>query len=78
MPRVGIMEEDIMNNNYSINNIRKQYLDFYESKQHLVRQSASLIPKNDKSLLLIAAGMAPLKKYFNSSKQKNGIMPEVC
>jgi len=62
------MEEDIMNNNYSINNIRKQYLDFYESKQHLVRQSASLIPKNDKSLLLIAAGMAPLKKYFTGAE----------
>ena len=57
-----------MDHKYSINNIRKQYLDFYESKQHLVRQSASLIPKNDKTLLLIAAGMAPLKKYFTGAE----------
>jgi alanyl-tRNA synthetase len=57
-----------MEHKYSINNIRKKYLDFYESKQHLVRQSASLIPKNDKTLLLIAAGMAPLKKYFTGAE----------
>lgn len=57
-----------MEHKHSINNIRKKYLDFYESKQHLVRQSASLIPKNDKTLLLIAAGMAPLKKYFTGAE----------
>ncbi len=57
-----------MEHKYSINNIRKKYLNFYESKQHLVRQSASLIPKNDKTLLLIAAGMAPLKKYFTGAE----------
>lgn len=57
-----------MENKYSINNIRKQYLDFYKSKGHLVKQSASLVPKNDKTLLLIAAGMAPLKKYFTGAE----------
>ncbi len=57
-----------MNNKYSIDNIRKEYINFYASKEHLVRQSASLIPKNDKSLLLIAAGMAPLKKYFTGAE----------
>lgn len=57
-----------MEHKYSINNIREKYLKFYESKQHLVRESASLIPKNDKTLLLIAAGMAPLKKYFTGAE----------
>lgn len=44
--------------------IRREFLDFFEEKEHLVAPSFSLIPKNDKSLLLIGAGMAPLKKYF--------------
>lgn len=52
---------------YSINNIRKEYLNFYKSKNHLVEQSFSLIPKDDKSLLLIGAGMAPLKRYFTGA-----------
>lgn len=46
------------------NDIRKSFLDFFESKQHYVKNSFSLVPKNDKSLLLINAGMAPLKNYF--------------
>ena len=53
---------------FSINNIRKQYLDFFKSKGHLTENSFSLIPKNDKSLLLIGAGMAPLKKYFTGAE----------
>ena len=53
---------------FSINNIRKEYLDFFKSKEHLTEQSFSLIPKNDKSLLLIGAGMAPLKKYFTGAE----------
>lgn len=53
---------------YSVNNIRKQFLNFYKSKDHMVGDSASLIPKDDKSLLLIAAGMAPLKKYFTGQE----------
>lgn len=47
-----------------LNEIRKQFLNFFESKDHFVRPSYSLVPENDKSLLLINAGMAPLKPYF--------------
>lgn len=46
------------------NDIRKSYLDFFKSKDHYVKNSFSLVPKNDKSLLLINSGMAPLKNYF--------------
>ena len=53
---------------FSINNIRKEYLDFFKSKEHLTEQSYSLIPKNDKSLLLVGAGMAPLKRYFTGAE----------
>ncbi|MFU0823979.1 alanine--tRNA ligase [Clostridium sp.] len=47
-----------------LNEIRESYLKFFESKSHLRLPSFSLVPKNDKSLLLINAGMAPLKPYF--------------
>jgi len=47
-----------------LNQIRELYLSFFESKGHLRLPSFSLIPKNDKSLLIIGAGMAPLKPYF--------------
>lgn len=47
-----------------LHEIRKEFLDFFEEKGHLVAPSFSLVPKNDKSLLLVGAGMAPLKKYF--------------
>ncbi|MGO1581002.1 MAG: alanine--tRNA ligase [Peptoniphilaceae bacterium] len=50
--------------NLKLHEIRSLYLKFFESKNHLVLPSFSLIPKNDKSLLLIGAGMAPMKKYF--------------
>ena len=46
------------------NEIRKAYLEFFKSKQHLILHSFPLIPENDPSLLLIGAGMAPLKPYF--------------
>ena len=48
----------------SLNTIREKYLAFYETKGHLRLPSFSLVPHNDKSLLLINAGMAPLKSYF--------------
>ena len=48
-----------------LNEIREAFLKFYQSKDHFRRQSFSLIPKNDKSLLIINAGMAPLKPYFS-------------
>ena len=47
-----------------LNELREQFLSFFESKAHTRMASASLVPKNDKSLLLINSGMAPLKKYF--------------
>jgi alanyl-tRNA synthetase len=47
-----------------LNEIREKYLEFFESKDHLRMPSFSLVPQGDKSLLLINAGMAPLKKYF--------------
>ncbi len=51
-----------------LNEIRKKYLEFFESKGHLVLPSFSLVPQGDKSLLLINAGMAPMKKYFTGEQ----------
>ena len=47
-----------------LNELREKYLSFFESKGHLRLPSFSLIPNNDKSLLLINSGMAPMKKFF--------------
>lgn len=52
-----------------LNEIREEYLHFFESKGHLRLKSYPLIPNNDKSLLLINAGMAPLKDYFTGVKK---------
>ena len=49
---------------YGVNELRQMFLDFMESKGHLAMKSFSLVPQGDKSLLLINAGMAPLKPYF--------------
>lgn len=52
-----------------MNDLRKEYLDFFgKKKNHTVLKSFSLIPEDDESLLLINAGMAPLKKYFTGDK----------
>ncbi len=53
---------------YGVNELRRMYLSFFESKGHLAMQSFSLVPHNDKSLLLINAGMAPLKPYFTGQE----------
>ena len=53
---------------YGVNELRKMYLSFFESKEHLCMNSFSLVPHNDKSLLLINAGMAPLKPYFTGQE----------
>lgn len=53
---------------YGLNELRKMYLDFFESKDHLKMNSFSLVPHNDNSLLLINAGMAPLKPYFTGQE----------
>nr|WP_302669426.1 alanine--tRNA ligase [Eubacterium sp. AF15-50] len=55
-------------NKYGLNELRKMYLDFFKSKDHFVRGSYSLVPHNDNSLLLINAGMAPLKPYFTGQE----------
>ncbi len=47
-----------------LNDLRSKFLKFYESKGHIILPSASLVPRDDNSLLLINSGMAPLKKYF--------------
>jgi len=51
-----------------LHEIRKEFLEFFKGKDHLVLPSFSLVPKNDRSLLLINAGMAPLKPYFTGEK----------
>ena len=51
-----------------LNELRDAYLNFFESKGCLKHKSYSLIPQNDKSLLLIVAGMAPLKPYFTGQE----------
>ncbi len=52
----------------SLNDLREKYLSFFESKGHLRLPSFSLIPNNDKSLLLINSGMAPMKKFFTGEE----------
>ena len=54
--------------NYGVNELRKMFLEFFESKGHLKMNSFSLIPHNDNSLLLINSGMAPLKPYFTGQE----------
>ena len=53
---------------FGVNELRRKYLEFFESKDHLKMNSFSLVPHNDNSLLLINAGMAPLKPYFTGQE----------
>ncbi|MFT4144097.1 MAG: alanine--tRNA ligase [Mobilitalea sp.] len=53
---------------YGVNELRKMFLEFFESKGHLVMNSFPLVPHNDNSLLLINSGMAPLKPYFTGQE----------
>ncbi|MBQ4260173.1 MAG: alanine--tRNA ligase [Lachnospiraceae bacterium] len=53
---------------YGVNELRKMYLDFFESKDHLKLKSFSLVPHNDNSLLIINSGMAPMKPYFTGQE----------
>ncbi len=53
---------------YGVNELRKMYLEFFESKGHLALPSFSLVPHNDRSLLLINAGMAPMKPWFTGAE----------
>ena len=62
------MEEIEMKKSLGVNELRRMYLEFFESKDHLAMKSFSLVPHNDNSLLLINAGMAPLKPYFTGQE----------
>ncbi|MEG0711561.1 MAG: alanine--tRNA ligase-related protein, partial [Niameybacter sp.] len=53
---------------FSLNELREMYLSFFESKNHLRKKSFPVVPQNDNSLLLINAGMAPLKPYFTGQE----------
>ncbi|MCI9232934.1 MAG: alanine--tRNA ligase, partial [Lachnospiraceae bacterium] len=53
---------------YGVNELRRMFLDFFESKEHLKMKSFSLVPHNDNSLLIINSGMAPLKPYFTGQE----------
>ncbi|MCR5135490.1 MAG: alanine--tRNA ligase [Oscillospiraceae bacterium] len=55
--------------NYGLNELREMFLSFFETKGHLRLPSFSLIPQNDKSLLLINSGMAPMKPYFKGEQE---------
>lgn len=57
-----------MKKSIGVNELRRMYLEFFESKNHLAMKSFSLVPHNDNSLLLINAGMAPLKPYFTGQE----------
>ena len=54
---------------YGVNELRKMFLDYFEKQGHLRMNSFSLVPQNDKSLLIINAGMAPLKPYFTGQEE---------
>ena len=62
------LEELVVKKFYGENELRRMYLEFFESKGHLRMNSFSLVPHNDNSLLLINAGMAPLKPYFTGQE----------
>ncbi|MDD4327938.1 MAG: alanine--tRNA ligase [Eubacteriales bacterium] len=61
-----------------LNEIREKYLAFFESKDHLRMRSFSLIPKNDPSILLINAGMTPLKPYFTGAQKPPSTRVTTC
>lgn len=52
---------------FTTNQLRRMFLDFFATKEHMIVPSASLIPEDDPSVLLTPAGMAPLKKYFTGA-----------
>lgn len=61
-----------------LNEIREKYLSFFESKGHIRLPSFPLIPRNDKSILLINAGMTPLKPYFTGEETPPGPRVTTC
>lgn len=67
-----------MKQKFGVNELRRLYLEFFESKEHLKLNSFSLVPHNDNSLLLINAGMAPLKPYFTGQEIPPGKRVTTC
>lgn len=63
---------------YGLNELRKMFLEFFESKDHLVLKSFPLVPRNDNSLLLVNAGMAPLKPYFTGQEDPPSTRIATC
>ena len=66
--KLEFVEETVVKQKFGVNELRRMYLEFFESKDHLAMKSFSLVPHNDNSLLLINAGMAPLKPYFTGQE----------
>ena len=58
-----------MHKYYGLNELREMFLSFFESKGHLRLPSFPLVPENDPSLLLINAGMAPMKPWFKGEEE---------
>lgn len=67
-----------MKQKFGVNELRRMYLEYFESKEHLAMKSFSLVPHNDNSLLLINAGMAPLKPYFTGQEIPPGKRVTTC
>ncbi len=61
-----------------LNELRERFLKFFESKGHLVMPSFSLVPQNDPSILLINAGMTPLKPYFTGEQKPPSLRVATC
>ena len=66
--KVAGNSEDKKLKKYGVNELRRMFLEFFESKGHLAMKSFSLVPHNDNSLLIINSGMAPLKPYFTGQE----------
>ena len=61
-----------------LNEIREKYLSFFESKGHLRLPSFPLVPRSDPSILLINAGMTPLKPYFTGAQTPPALRVTTC
>ncbi|MDO5737746.1 MAG: alanine--tRNA ligase [Eubacteriales bacterium] len=61
-----------------LNEIREKFLNFFESKDHLVLPSFSLVPKDDPSILLNNAGMTPMKKWFTREEEPPSLRIATC
>ena len=62
---------------HGLNELREMFLSFFESKGHLRLPSFSLVPQNDKSILLINAGMTPMKPWFKGEEEPGLHLSEV-